>query len=224
MVRVIEAPSARAQAGRLAGRLAARLATQMRAKRRVSLAVSGGDTPGPLFDALARTRLAWARVDVTLTDERWLPARDPRSNAHLARTRLLRAQAHRARFVALKTNHSKPERGIGLATARLAPLLPLDIAIIGMGADGHIASLFPGENLNGRSAVITAHAPGARGAAARMSLSLRTLLEARLVVLILRGRSKRDALAVHLKEDAPLTPVRALLARRRGETWISWAP
>jgi 6-phosphogluconolactonase len=137
---------------------------------------------------------------------------------------LLRARARSARFVPLKTAQTTPSQAAAGVSARLSPLLPFDVCVLGMGEDGHIASLFPGAPLTARRIAVPAYAPGARGAAQRLSLSLRTILSSRLVVILIQGAAKRAALRRHLSPQAPPTPIRALIQARRGPIWISWSP
>jgi 6-phosphogluconolactonase len=214
------APNARTQARWLAAQIAAVLE-----RKGGTLALPGGTTPGMLYDALARADAGWARATVTLTDERWVPPHSAASNARLLRKRLLVARARRARFVPLKTRHRTAALALGQLRARLAPCLPLAACVLGMGEDGHIASLFPGGfDPSARTPLLAIEAEGAAGAASRVSLSLRTILGARLVMVMIRGDAKRAALARHLAPDAPPTPVHTLFALRRRAISVSWSP
>ncbi|MFC4260004.1 6-phosphogluconolactonase [Marinobacter lacisalsi] len=110
-----------------------------------TLAVSGGSTPVPFFQALARQPLDWERVTVTLVDERWVPESHQASNARLLRAHLLKGAAAQANFTPLVTNAASPGEGQPEVQAQLAALpATLDVVILGMGTDGHTASLFPG--------------------------------------------------------------------------------
>lgn len=220
-IALLTAPNARVQARRLA----ARIAPIARAHPGL-IALPGGTSPGLLFDALSRTNLTWSAQTVTLTDERWASPRAPASNARALQTQLFRARAAAARFLPLKTTHATPrgaEARIGAALGRAGPLT---LCVLGMGEDGHIASIFPGDKpaLRARGAVVAVHAPQAAGATARLSLSLRTILSARLIVVFLRGREKLSALRRWLDPAAPETPIRTLISARRGPLWVSWAP
>ncbi|MEM8571329.1 MAG: 6-phosphogluconolactonase [Pseudomonadota bacterium] len=125
----------RTLAALVSGQLRAALAT----KGRASLAVPGGTTPGPFLQALSQEKLAWDRVSVLPTDERLVLASDARSNLGLIEKTLKQDEASVARLVAL----FDPAEDPGVAQARVEEVLPLDILVIGMGADMHTASLFP---------------------------------------------------------------------------------
>lgn len=218
-MKLIAAPDARTQARRLADRLAHELRIHGG-----TIALPGGTTPGPLFDALARRDANWRDIVVTLTDERWADRKSAPSNEALLRRRLFVARARMARFAPLKSQRPTPRAAIAGVNAKLKSCLPLAICVLGMGEDGHIASLFPGADLKARAALVPAHVPNARGAADRISLSLRTILAARLVVIFIRGPDKLGALRRFLDPAAPETPVRGLIEKRRGPIWLSWSP
>ncbi len=133
--------------------LAVRLATQvsdwlkeaLASKERALLVVSGGSTPLKFFEALSSLPLDWQRVDITLADERWVDEDHAASNAALVKQHLLVGRAAAANFVALKTSEEHPVSAVGRLHEQLATLQwPIDVLILGMGNDGHTASLFPG--------------------------------------------------------------------------------
>ena len=221
-----------AQAAALAERVAERLRTGLAARGSAVLAVSGGSTPKAFFASLSREKLDWANVQVTLVDERWVPEDDPRSNARLVQTMLLRHAAHAAQFIPLYTGDATPEAGLATASARIGALpLPFDAVVLGMGDDGHTASFFPGGDhlaealdLDGQTRVLPMRAPGADEA--RITLSLSTLLQTRALYLLVSGEKKRGLLA-----DARLGlgaaqhyPVRAVLTQSRVPVAVYWCP
>ena len=221
-----------AQAVALAERVADQLRSALDERGHAVLAVSGGSTPKDFFDRLAREKLDWAKLQVTLVDERWVPDSDERSNARLVKTRLLQHAAGSAQFVPLYTGDPSPEAGLATAEARIAALpLPFDVVVLGMGEDGHTASFFPGGNhlaealdLEGRARVLPMQAPDA--SEPRITLALPTLLETRALYLLVSGEKKRDVLA-----DARLGlgaardyPVRAVLTQQRVPVAVYWCP
>lgn len=212
----------------LAGRIAGELQAAVEARGAATLALSGGKTPVRLFQALARQDIAWRRVTVTLVDERFVPATDDRSNAKLVADNLLTSKAAEANFVPLYRAAADVEGAARLAGDAIAGLpLPLDVAILGMGADGHFASFFPdAENLAGlmknRSgrAVLPVHARSA--GEPRLTLSLQLLSAARFVALHIEGEEKKrvleDALA---KRDRPVS---AFFGHSASGVQVFWAP
>ena len=221
-----------AQAIALAERIAERLRTGLKARGQAVLAVSGGTTPAPFFARLAREMLDWANVQITLVDERWVPADNPRANAHLVQSTLLQHAAHAARFVPLYTGAATPEAGLAAATARINALtLPFDAVVLGMGDDGHTASFFPdGDHLDAaldlhnRAPVVAMRATSA--GEPRITLSLSTLLNTRALYLLISGAHKRDVLTdARLGSGAAQHyPIRAVLAQQRVPVAVYWCP
>ena len=222
----------KAQALALAERVANQLRTSLAARGEAALAVSGGSTPKQFFAQLAKQKLDWARVHVTLVDERWVPESDARSNAQLVRSLLLQGDAAAATFVPLYTGDASPEAGLAIAQARIDALpRPFDVVVLGMGDDGHTASFFPGGDhlaealdLGGTASVLPMQAPGA--GEPRITLSLPTLLQTQALYLLVCGEKKRDLLAdarLGLGE-AQHYPVRAVLTQTRVPVAVYWCP
>lgn len=203
-----EAAWARAAADAVAAALEQALARGDRA----GLAVSGGTTPGPIFAVLRQVELPWARVEVTLTDERWVPEDAPDSNARLVRETLLLDRAAAAGFVPLRGDADSPEAAALAVSERLAEQGAPDVVLLGMGEDGHIASIFPGcprapALLNRAAAPACLEVPAGRDRPPpqpRLSLNL-SALTAGTVILALRGAAKRA-----MYEAAAAAPVAAL--------------
>lgn len=222
----------RAQAVALAERVAERLRTALAERGHAVLAVSGGTTPKDFFACLSRESLDWAKVQITLVDERWVPDTDARSNAQLVQLLLLQNAASAAQFVPLYTGAPTPEEGLAAATARIDALpLPFDAVVLGMGDDGHTASFFPGGDhltealdLEGHARVLPMHAPDA--GEPRITLTLPTLLNTRALYLLVTGEKKGDLLAdVRLGLDtAKNYPVRAVLIQQRVPVAVYWCP
>ena len=210
-----------AMAPALADRVAAMLRHALGARGTASLVVSGGRSPVAFFRALAQRELDWARVSVTLADERWLPPEHPDSNAGQVRATLLRGAPSAARFVPLFGGEESPEAGLAASARRLATIArPFDVVLLGMGEDGHFASLFPGvEGLAGMLAeagpeVAAVHPPLAPHA--RLSLTLAALLDARRVLVQIHGARKRAVIeAAAAGADPAQHPIAALLQQTR---------
>lgn len=190
---------------------------------RVSLCVPGGTTPGPVFDILSSLHLPWDQVTVFPNDERWVPEDHPRSNARMIRERLLCGRAAAATFVSLYEDVPDPDAAIEAVSDRLAPHLPISVLLLGMGADMHTASLFPGAD--GLSEALATDAPivlplrSPTAGEARMSLSARVLQGALTTHLLITGADKRAALDKAMLLPPVEAPVRAVLS---GAT-VHWA-
>lgn len=195
------------------------------------LAVSGGRSPVPLFERLSRSTLDWASITVTLVDERWVPPDSADSNEALLRRHLLQGAAAAARFLPLKTDAATPEEAASERGQALSALpLPFDAIVLGMGEDGHTASLFPGAgNLaagldpKGGSEFIAIDPPGA--AHARLSMTLMTLLRARQLYLSIQGNLKREILATAAELGDPLQlPIAAVVLQQQVPLTIFASP
>jgi len=217
----------------LADKIVARLSEGVGRRDAASLVVSGGTTPGILFDALAKRPAPWDRVFVTTTDERWVSPEDDRSNEKLTRSRLLRGEAAAAHFVPLMTRHASPlEAEAAVDRAVGAMPRPFDVTLLGMGNDGHTASLFPGaEELPvaldlHASALVRAITPtNVATAGPRLSLSLRAILASRLIVILIRGDEKLKTYRLALAAgDALDMPIRAVLHQSGVPVEVYWSP
>lgn len=213
---------------RLATQLAEAVAEALRQdlshQERALLVVSGGSTPVPFFHALAVCELPWSRVEVTLADERWVPEEHADSNARLVREQLLQGRAAEATFVSLTTGAATPEQGVDEVAERLAPLAwPASAVVLGMGGDGHTASLFPDSQelslaLSTGEPAVAVRAPSQ--AQPRITLSADRLHRARRHFLHITGGDKRDALARALAgDDLRELPIRAFLACPLATYW-----
>ncbi|ASM72406.1 MULTISPECIES: 6-phosphogluconolactonase [Roseobacteraceae] len=189
---------------------------------RATLVVPGGTSPGPIFDVLSAARLDWDRVDVTLTDERWVDETSDRSNGALLRRRLLVNRAAAATFKPLYREGMDVDAGAATATEGLTPYLPVSVLLLGMGADMHTASLFPGAD--GLEAALAADAPvalpiHAEGQEPRISLSAQVLDKAMSKHLVIFGAEKRAA----LERAASLSPQEAPIAAVLDDLTVYWA-
>lgn len=221
-----------AQARALSSNVADCLRDGLRQRGKAVLAVSGGTTPAAFFSHLAQESLDWAKVSVTLVDERWVAADDARSNARLVQTTLLQHAAAAAGFVPLYTGAATPELGLDEAEARIGALpLPFDAVVLGMGDDGHTASFFPGGDhlaaaldLQGSARVLPMRA--ATAGEARITLSLATLLATRALYLLIAGVDKRAVFDAAMRgtDAAAHYPIRAVLDQQRVPVAVYWSP
>ncbi|HYD99457.1 MAG TPA: 6-phosphogluconolactonase [Alphaproteobacteria bacterium] len=216
--------------GALARQVGDIVAEAVAQRGRAALVLSGGRTPEALFRRLAPEALPWAQVTATLADERWVPESSPDSNAALVRRTLMTGPAAALTFLPLYNGAATPEEGAPALSAELRATLPLplDLVLLGMGEDGHTASFFPGgdrlaEALAGEGPACPLRAPGAPQP--RITLTLPLLLNARRIVLLITGESKRRVLEAALGEG-PVEdmPVRAVLRQDRVPVDIHWAP
>lgn len=192
---------------------------------------TGGNTPGPVYDALAKRDLDWAGVTVTLTDERWVDPASPLSNEGLVRARLLVGSAAAAQFAPLKGAGASPHADALAAEPVLAALTPFDLVLLGMGPDGHIASLFPGDaglattlDPAGPRLCVGVDQAGLDPFVPRISLTARALLDARLIVLLVTGEDKRALIRRVIDDPAIELPVAAILRQSKTPVRVLWAP
>lgn len=223
-----------AMAERLADLAGAVIAGAIGKKGRASLALSGGSTPKLLYQCLARNERDWSKIDVTLVDERWVPPGAEGSNETFVRDSLFLGADRAHRFIGLWSDAKTLEEGAIVASRRFAEMKkPLDVAVLGLGNDGHTASWFPhaaglSDALsmeNERVVPVRAALSDSTGAIVdRLTLTLGAVANARLTCLLMFGEEKRatfeKALGPGPVEDMP---VRAIL-RARPDLWVCWAP
>jgi|TARA_B110000259_G_scaffold73421_1_gene86446 6-phosphogluconolactonase len=194
-----------------------------------SLVVSGGRTPKGFFHLLSQEFLDWSKVTVTLADERWVDADHKDSNEKLVQENLLINEACVARFVALKNSATSAQAGETSIDQDLSAIGRFTLVILGMGDDGHTASLFPGsEALNigldmesGRQclAVQPLDAPHER-----MSMTLPRLLDSEQIIVHIRGENKSKVLAMaDAGDDRFELPIRAVLQQTKTPVSVYWA-
>ena len=180
-----------------------------------SLALSGGSTPLPLLKALRDAPLDWSTVHLTLVDERWVDPDHEQSNEAMIRTYL--GDHLPIHFMPLKTSHTCPEDAVESFYSTWQKMPPLCAVVLGMGTDGHFASLFPKEHhlaagldLNNPHAFIATHPP--TSPYARISMTLKTILSAKAIYLHITGADKLEVLnqATHHR-DPMIHPIAALL-------------
>lgn len=207
----------------LADRIASELKGVLMTHESATLAVPGGTTPGPIFDTLCAVDLDWPRITVMLTDERWVPEDSDRSNTALLRRRLLTEKAAGAQFFPFYNGDETPETALDGLNAAIAPHLPISVLLLGMGADMHTASLFPGADR--LADALDAHAPPLMAMRApgapepRLTLTAPVLAGAMSTHIVITGADKRAALDTARKLGDPAqAPVCAVL----DEATIHW--
>jgi 6-phosphogluconolactonase len=224
-------PDLNALSLKLAAGIAADLAAAIAVRGMASLVISGGRSPVKLFERLRTLAIDWSRVCVALADERWVDPSDPASNERLVRDVLLRDAAAAARFTGLKNGRATPELGAGLAWSTFNGVpRPFDVLVLGMGDDGHTASLFP-DSPSLELALDETAAAGCIGMRsptlpeARLSLNLAALLDSRRIVILITGESKwRTYIAAVQPGAVERMPVRAVLRQRRTPVEVIWSP
>lgn len=192
--------------------LAAALERRLAQDTTASLVVSGGSSPIACLEILSRVPLDWSRVHVTVTDEREVPLTDPRRNEKMVRERLLQGPARVASFHPLEAGRPPP-----IPT-------PFAAVLIGMGEDGHFASLFPGlamldELLNVDAPHAVHRVNPAVSDASRLTLNLSALIDSDAVILLAVGGEKRAII-----ESPAGYPVDALLTQTRMPVAVVWSP
>lgn len=209
-----------------AARIAELLAIRLDQQADASLVVSGGSTPLDCFAALARTPLDWNRVQVLLSDERWVDPGHEDSNERLARERLLVDQAAAARLKPVYASNMTPEQRCEELQEPL-PRLPFAAALIGMGTDGHFASLFPDAanldlGLDVDSGQLYIPVTTAASPHPRISMTLAAISRSDEIVLLMFGDEK---LAVYnkAKELSNGYPVSRLQRQKRAPVRLFWA-
>lgn len=224
-------PDGVALAHALAGEIKVDLDEAVGVRGSASLIVSGGTTPKRLFGVLSNETLPWEKVWLTLADERWVEPADAASNERLVREQLLVGAAAAAHFVALKNPAPTPEAGADWAWRALSRVPhPYDVVMLGMGLDGHTASLFPGSLALAR-AMDPAASPGCiavnalTAPHARVSLNLAALLDARRIVLHIEGDAKWQVYQrARTTGSLAEMPVRAILQQREVPVDVYWCP
>ncbi len=210
-----------------AARIAELLEIRLDEQNDASLVVSGGSTPVDCFAELAGTELDWERVQVLLSDERWVAPDQADSNERLVRDHLLKGNAAAAQLTPVYSATSTPEQRCDELQEPL-PSLPFAAALIGMGTDGHFASLFPDAvNLAlgldvecGRLyiPVMTAASPHPR-----VSMTLAAISRSDEIVLLMFGQDKLDVFE-KAKTSKNGFPVSRLLRQKRAPVNVFWAP
>ena len=211
----------------LALTVARQLSEAIAATGTATLVVSGGRSPVAFLQHLAKQQLNWSKVVVTLADERWVPVEHADSNAGLLKRYLLQGPAAKAKFLSLYSATANLELAAEQADRLLAELPPIDVLILGMGDDGHTASLFPNSpnladalKVDGTRRCYPMLAPTVPHQ--RLTMSRALLASAKNTVLSISGQSKLTTLSAALAgDDVAAMPIRAFL---QPTLEIYWCP
>lgn len=212
----------------LADAICERLEAAVAERGAASLVVSGGRTPLALFTELARRELPAAQIHITLADERWVDEESPDSNARMVREALLQGTLAEAHFSPLKNAAATPEAGIAATTEAIAALpQPFDVVLLGMGNDGHTASLFPqvsGDALSADCVDTLAAIQPLEAPHPRITLTLPALLNSHYIALHIEGAAKWDVYQqAQAGDEVHEMPVRGILHQRQTPVDIYWS-
>ncbi len=200
------------------------------------LMVSGGNTPAPLYQSLSKADLDWKNIHIALVDERWVDKQHAASNEALIERSLLINKASIAPFTGMKTDAETAQAGSAETEARYQQLpQPFTVSILGMGNDGHTASLFPhakgleqalSEENKRLTAAITAHPSEVTGVnIERLTLTLNGLLHSKRLIVLLTGQEKLEVFRTAMNAGSvEEMPVRSILQQNKVPVDLYWAP
>lgn len=215
---------------KLAEKISSKLSQAIDERGSATLVVSGGKTPLPLFQQLSHIPLDWQKVFITLADERWVETESDASNEKLVRDNLLQNNAAKATFISLKKDVASAAEGAKEVKKEILSLsLPFDVVILGMGEDGHTASLFPGatnlmKGLDLTSDTTVIEMTPLTAPSERVTLTLPTLLNSRDIFIHLVGENKLTVLEKAMQgNDITEMPIRAILQQEKVPVTIFWS-
>lgn len=213
----------------LASKVASELIEAISSKGKASIALSGGSTPKGFFNKLSQIDLAWDKVTITLADERWVEFESDASNTRLVHESLLQNKAEKATFFHLKRGELSAQTLKELNVEAKEQLLPFDVLILGMGEDGHTASLFPcskqikqgldESNQDSLMKVVPQTAPNDR-----ITFTFSHLIQSTNIILHVCGDNKKVVLdkAINGNDEFEM-PIRAFLNNKNIQTQVFWA-
>jgi len=219
----------------VAKRCEEQLKTSTEKNGQASFIIPGGTTPAPAFKKLANSNLDWKNITIAQSDERWVEPVHPQSNQGLTAKTLLIDNASVAGYIAMKNTALSTNEGLAECNQAYHELgSPFSLTMLGMGLDGHIASLFPGSkeiaqglDLSNKNPCIAIDAHGCEVAGDypnRMSLTMAAILKSELIILLLTGKEKLDVIQSAQTNNQPLEqPVAAILNQTQTPVEIYWA-
>lgn len=209
------ADSPQLQAEAVAARIVSLLNEAIEQRGHASLALSGGRGPELFLRRLEQIQLDWEKVTITQVDERWVPPEHEQSNAGLIQ-RCMPQVLRRATWLPLYQGRSL-QADAQHCDAMLKTLMPVDVIVLGMGPDGHTASLFPhmprlADYLSEQAAELCIAVPETAERLARLSMTAAVINQARNKILAVSGEDKRQQLGTALATSDPLAlPIAAFL-------------
>ncbi|WP_371189492.1 6-phosphogluconolactonase [Thalassotalea maritima] len=212
-----------------AKQVAAQLQDAISKNGKASIAFSGGSTPKGFFAALSEQDIAWDKVTVTLADDRWVATDHQDSNDKLLRENLLQNKAKKATLFSLVENQDFDSQILANKNQQAQSLLPLDVVILGMGEDGHTASIFPcseqvEQGLDESVAPCLMATQPTTAPYQRITFNFPALIDASHLYLHIVGDSKQQVLETALSsKDAMAMPIRAFLHHPEKTIDIFWA-
>ncbi|MGD8326164.1 MAG: 6-phosphogluconolactonase [Sphingomonadales bacterium] len=223
--------NAEALADRAAQDIASALHEAVSAKGRATLVAAGGSTPQAIYERLSKKFLPWDRIFVILGDERWVDMDHPLSNEEMVKKHLKKNEARNVSITGLKTPQDTPYDAKPQVEARIRDMKPpFDIVMLGMGMDGHTASLFPGDPFlplsldpegEANCAAIHPDPMPAEAPVLRMTMTVKALLNTHKVMLFVSGAEKLKVLkAAEAGDNLLEMPVRAILQQKKTDLLI----
>lgn len=199
-----------------------RLSAATNGKGKTTLFLSGGSTPGPIYEQLSRETLKWSKVAIAQVDDRWVGLKDPVSNAALLKKTILKNKAAKAQLVRMKSGHQTALNGQHVVEAKYRALeMKNSVAVLGMGMDGYVCSWFPGAqgleasldpaNDNLMQAIMAKHSKVTGPYLERMTLTLSALQQCGSLLLLIKGADKKVLLQRAINDRPEDLPVSHLL-------------
>ena len=202
----------------LSQQLACDLRHHLEKQETVTLCLAGGSTPAAVYDALSYCDLEWNRVQVVMSDERWVPPSDPQSNEAMLIARLRKNRARNITIVPFFLPGMSIADAVTNHNQTMADWMPLDICLLGMGTDAHFASLFPDvDNLDQaldeteQPAVIAIDSPSQP--VQRISLNFSAIFGEESRYLMITGPEKKSVIETAAKKMHQRLPISHLLAK-----------
>jgi len=232
---VIEVVEEKLLAAAVADEIIASVNDSLEEQPRCSLVLSGGRTPGAIFRTLSRpprvSEIEWDKVHIYWGDERWVDSEDDQSNFKMARETLLTNLTSPApTYTHVDTSASSPQKGAENYAAEIKKIEGLnngetpsfDIVLLGLGTDGHVASLFPDSDTNGKAGEICLAVSPLSVEGTRVSLSADALFSAKKIMFIVRGESKAEIVKRVIEgDDSPdVLPARHFTDAKGRVTWF----